>query len=67
MQVNGDDQVFARELFAAQNITVLPGSFLSREAHGITPGAGYVRMALVAPLADCIDAAQRIRNFLLPC
>ncbi|HSC74627.1 MAG TPA: succinyldiaminopimelate transaminase [Pseudomonadales bacterium] len=67
MHVNRNDQDFARALFADQNITVLPGSFLSREVNGITPGAGYVRMALVAPLAECIDAAQRIRTFLQPC
>lgn len=67
MRVNSNDQEFTRNLFAAQNITVLPGSFLSRETNGITPGAGYVRMALVAPLAECIDAAQRIRIFLQSC
>jgi N-succinyldiaminopimelate aminotransferase len=62
--VHGDDTVFARELFAQQHITVLPGSFLSREAAGSNPGAGFVRMALVAPLAECIEAAQRLRQFL---
>lgn len=64
MRVDGNDQEFTRSLFAAQNITVLPGSFLSREVSGFTPGAGYVRMALVAPLAECIDAAERIKQFL---
>ncbi|NOX42836.1 MAG: succinyldiaminopimelate transaminase [Gammaproteobacteria bacterium] len=59
-----DDTVFARELFAQQNVTVLPGSYLSREAHGINPGQGYVRIALVASLEECIDAAQRIRSFV---
>jgi N-succinyldiaminopimelate aminotransferase len=58
-----DDQ-FARELFIAQNITVLPGSFLSRTVKGINPGQNRIRMALVAPLEDCIEAAQRIRTFL---
>ncbi|TLX63929.1 succinyldiaminopimelate transaminase [Stutzerimonas nosocomialis] len=59
-----DDPVFARELFAEQHVTVVPGSYLSREVDGFNPGAGRVRMALVAPLADCVEAAQRIRTFL---
>jgi len=57
------DTEFARRLFAEQNITVLPGSYLSREVDGINPGAGYVRMALVAELDECLDAAQRIKTF----
>ncbi|MBA1274277.1 succinyldiaminopimelate transaminase [Stutzerimonas azotifigens] len=59
-----DDQTFARDLFAQQHVTVVPGSYLSREVDGFNPGAGRVRMALVAPLADCVEAAQRIRNYL---
>lgn len=59
-----DDAEFARGLFAEQNVTVLPGSYLSRVAHGVNPGAGHVRMALVAPLDECIEAAQRIRNYI---
>lgn len=59
-----DDTAFARRLFAQQNVTVLPGSFLSREAGGINPGHNRVRMALVAPLEECIEAAQRIREFV---
>lgn len=62
--IHGDDTVFSRNLFAEQNVTVLPGSFLSRDSDGINPGSGYVRMALVAPLAECIDAAKRIKEFL---
>lgn len=64
-QVPGDDQAFARALLAKTNVTVLPGSFLSRDAQGINPGAGHVRMALVAPLQDCIEAAYRIKHFSL--
>jgi N-succinyldiaminopimelate aminotransferase len=59
----GDDERFARELFAATHVTVLPGQYLARDAHGTNPGRGYVRMALVPPLADCIEAAERIRAF----
>lgn len=59
-----DDSVFAKNLFAQQNITVLPGSFLSRDAHGSNPGASHVRIALVAPVEECIEAAQRIKHFL---
>jgi N-succinyldiaminopimelate aminotransferase len=59
----GDDERFARELFAAAHVTVLPGRYLARDAHGTNPGLGYVRMALVASLSDCIDAATRIVAF----
>jgi len=59
-----DETEFARELFARQNITVLPGSFLSRQANGINPGQNHVRIALVSTLAECIEAAHRIKDFL---
>lgn len=59
-----DDTEFARDLFARQHVTVLPGSYLSRVANGVNPGQGHIRMALVAPLEECIDAAQRIRRFV---
>ncbi|MDV3238641.1 MAG: succinyldiaminopimelate transaminase [Gammaproteobacteria bacterium] len=59
-----DDTEFARGLFAQQNVTVLPGSYLSRDAHGINPGRDHVRMALVAPLEECVEAAQRIRAYV---
>jgi len=62
--VAGDDQLFARELYAAFNVTVLPGSFLAREARGHNPGAGRIRMALVADTAECVQAAQRIVQFV---
>ncbi|BBL71070.1 succinyldiaminopimelate transaminase [Methylogaea oryzae] len=62
-RVPGDDAEFARRLYAEENLTVLPGSYLSREAHGHNPGAGHLRLALVAPLDECIDAARRIRRF----
>jgi N-succinyldiaminopimelate aminotransferase len=58
------DTDFAQHLFASENITVLPGSFLSREFQGLNPGLNHVRIALVAPLDDCITAAHRIKNFL---
>lgn len=57
------DDEFARRLHAEYNVSVLPGSYLAREAGGINPGAGYIRIALVAPLAECLDAAQRIATF----
>ena len=60
----GDDTTFTRELFAREHVTVVPGSYLSREVNGENPGTGRIRMALVAPLAECIEAAQRIRHFL---
>lgn len=58
------DTDFAQQLFAQENITVLPGSYLSRSFAGINPGANHVRIALVAPLEDCIMAAERIKNFI---
>ena len=54
------DTEFARALFAGENVTVLPGQFLAREAGGINPGANRVRLALVAELEQCVEAAQRI-------
>lgn len=58
------DTDFAQQLFTEQNVTVLPGSFLSREVNGINPGSNHVRMALVAPVDECIAAASRIKNFI---
>ena len=57
------DEQFASKLFAEQNITVLPGSYLSRNNNGFNPGANHVRMALVASYDECIDAAERIKLF----
>lgn len=59
-----DDTAFAQQLFEQQNITVLPGSYLSRDAHGINPGKNHVRIALVAPVEECIEAANRIKHFI---
>jgi N-succinyldiaminopimelate aminotransferase len=58
-----DDVAFARELLAQYNVAVLPGSLLARESHGHNPGRGRIRMALVAPVAECLEAAQRIAAF----
>ena len=66
----GDDVAFARDLLAQYNVTVLPGSYLARESHsvggakGFNPGAGRIRMALVAETAECLEAAQRIVAFI---
>jgi len=59
-----DDCRFTRGLLEQQNVTVLPGSFLSRIHAGVNPGADHVRMALVAPLEDCVEAAERIGAYL---
>ncbi len=59
-RTGGDDAAFARRLLAEKNVTVLPGSYFARAAHGVNPGAGYVRIALVAPFAECADAVDRI-------
>ena len=66
----GDDVAFARDLLAQYNVTVLPGSYLAREGHfigdakGFNPGAGRIRMALVAETAECLEAARRIVAFI---
>jgi N-succinyldiaminopimelate aminotransferase len=60
--IKGED--FAQQLYAQQKVTVLPGSYLARDADGINPGENYVRLALVAPLAECIEAAKRIKTFV---
>ena len=60
----GSDTAFSRELLAAYNVVVLPGSYLARDAQGHNPGAGRIRMALVAQTAECVEAAQRIVQFI---
>lgn len=61
---DGDDLAFARELHARKHVTVLPGSFLAREAKGLNPGKGFVRIALVDGLSQCREASQRIVDFI---
>jgi N-succinyldiaminopimelate aminotransferase len=63
-KVKGNDADFARELFTLYNVTVLPGSYLARDSHGANPGAQRIRMALVAETAECVEAAQRIVQFV---
>ena len=60
----GSDTAFSRELFALYNVVVLPGSYLARDARGSNPGAGKIRMALVAQTTECVEAAQRIVHFI---
>ena len=62
--VGEDDAIFARDLFAQYNVTVLPGSYLARASGGFNPGSGRIRMALVAQTAECTEAAQRIVQFV---
>lgn len=62
--VTGDDVAFACELYANYHVTVLPGSLLARSAQGHNPGTGRIRMALVAETAECVEAAQRIADFV---
>jgi N-succinyldiaminopimelate aminotransferase len=63
-RIKGSDTAFARDLLANYNVTVLPGSYLAREAQGTNPGAGRIRMALVAETEECVEAAQRIVQFV---
>jgi len=63
MDVGRDDTTFTRELAAQKNVSVLPGSYLAREARGVNPGTNFVRVALVASTAECTEAADRIANF----
>jgi N-succinyldiaminopimelate aminotransferase len=60
-----NDIDFAQQLFRDQHITVLPGRFLSREVNGINPGENHIRMALVASIDECQEAANRIKQFML--
>ena len=59
----GDDIAYARGLLAQYNVAVLPGSLLARQAHGVNPGSGRIRMALVAGLDECVEAARRIVSY----
>ena len=61
---NGDDEAFSRDLLAAYNVVVLPGSYLARHFNGSNPGTGRIRMALVAQTPECVEAAQRIVQFI---
>lgn len=62
VQTQQQDTDVAVKLYRDLNITVLPGSFLAREAHGVNPGAGFIRMALVASLDECVEAGTRIQQ-----
>ena len=56
----GADAEFARRLYAEKAVSVLPGSYLGRDAHGANPGRGRVRVALLAPFDECAEAIERI-------
>jgi N-succinyldiaminopimelate aminotransferase len=63
LQTPIDDVEFTRRLYAAEGVSVLPGSYLAREARGINPGVNRVRIALVATTTECTEAAHRLRRF----
>ena len=60
----GDEIAFALGLLAQYNVAVLPGTLLARESHGVNPGAGRIRLALVAEVDECLEAAHRIVSFI---
>jgi N-succinyldiaminopimelate aminotransferase len=62
--VQCDDETFTRDLYATQNLTILPGSYLARDTRAGNPGRQRVRISLVATVEECVIAAQRIRTFL---
>ncbi len=59
------DTDFAQRLYAEKNITVLPGRYIARESEGFNPGENHIRMALVATVAECQEAAERLKEFLM--
>jgi N-succinyldiaminopimelate aminotransferase len=61
-RTKGADTDFAIRLYRECNVTVLPGSFLGREVNGVNPGAGFVRIALVASLNECLEVARRMQT-----
>jgi N-succinyldiaminopimelate aminotransferase len=63
-EVGGDDERFVRQLYARENVLLLPGSYMARDGGRGNPGRGRVRISLVAPLAECVAAAERIRHFI---
>jgi N-succinyldiaminopimelate aminotransferase len=63
-QTPTDDEAFARDLLAATNVAVLPGSYLGRDIGGGNPGHDRLRISLVASLDECVEAARRIRHFI---
>jgi N-succinyldiaminopimelate aminotransferase len=58
------DTAFAQQLYRDYNVAILPGSYLAREARGINPGKDFIRLALVADVAETVEAAQRITEFV---
>ena len=62
-EVGGDEEAFTRELYAAEALTVIPGRYLARDGAAGNPGAGRIRLSLVAPLDECIEAATRLARF----
>jgi N-succinyldiaminopimelate aminotransferase len=64
LETPGDDEAFTRDLYAAENVTALPGKYLSRDTPEGNPGAGRVRVSLVAEPDECAEAARRIARFV---
>lgn len=58
------DEIFTKQLYHKFNVKVIPGRFLSRNFDNYNPGNGYVRIALVAPIEECIEASNRIINYI---
>jgi len=63
-EVANSDAAFARELYRNKHVTVLPGSYLARDAKGVNPGQGFIRIALVDELEQCVEAARRIVDLI---
>ena len=62
--VKMNDEIFTRDIYAQQNLKVVPGSYLARSVDGINPGENRIRMALVATVEECIEGAERMRDFI---
>lgn len=59
-----DGEAAALRLWRETGVRVLPGAYLSRDVAGDNPGAGYIRVAMVAPTQDLQRGLTLLRDCL---